>query len=61
MGGCRFNPGWQRQFPWAEPVKGKPNKVFCRLCSSDFLCDHGIAELKGHQKNKKHCNNKKKC
>ena len=37
-------------------MKGKPSKVFRKLCSSDFSCDHRVAELKKRGKNKRHSN-----
>ena len=57
MPGCKWKPEWQKQFSWAGPVKGKASRVSCSLCLSDLSCDHGIAELKRHEKNSKHSNN----
>ena len=57
MPGCKWKPEWKEKFSWAGPVKGKASRVSCSVCMSDLSCDHGISELKRHEKNSKHCSN----
>ena len=56
MGGCKWNPAWAKTFPWAKPVEGKPGRVFCSLCASNFSCDKGKSVLTYHDKQPKHSN-----
>ena len=56
MGRCKWKPNWKKDYPWAFPVAGKPYRVFCISCDSDFSCDRGTNELNRHQTNSKHIN-----
>ena len=55
-----WKPQWTKDYPWAAPVPGKKNRVFCTTCHSDFNCDRGIYELNRHGTNTKHMNNESK-
>ena len=57
MGRCKWKPNWKKDYLWAFPVAGKPYRVFCISCDSDFSCDRGTNELNRHQINSKHINN----
>ena len=51
MGGCKWKEVWRGQFPWINPVAGKPNKVKCSDCEKELSCDKGVWDLKKHDKN----------
>ena len=54
MGGCKWDPAWANPFPWAQPLPGKPGRVFCSLCGTDFSCDKGVFSVKQHEGGNKH-------
>ena len=54
MGGCKWNPVWASQFSWAQSLPGKPGRVFCSLCGSDFSCDKGTADVRRHDGGDRH-------
>ena len=56
-GGCKWKEQWKTDFPWSGPVAGKPHRVLCRACESEFSCEKGAYEMKRHQSNPKHTNN----
>lgn len=60
MSGCKWRPQWKDDYPWAAPVAGKNNRVFCTSCHTDFNSDRGSYELKRHEKNTKHVTNDSK-
>ena len=51
---------WAVTYPWAQQVPGKPGRVFCKLCLSDFSCDKGTSTLKEHGEGKKHSDREEK-
>ena len=54
MGGCKYNPVWNREFPWAKPVEGHSSQYYCVLCLKASSCEKGRSELVRHDKGEKH-------
>ena len=52
--GCKWKEAWRGQFPWINPVAGKPTKVRCSACEKELSCEKGVNDLKKHDQNVMH-------
>jgi hypothetical protein len=59
MGGCKWNPLWAAEFPWAKPCPSDPTKIGCTVCQVQFSCDKGRGDVKRHGLGVKHVTKEK--